>query len=153
MPDTIVISDTSCLIVLAKLEMLSLLKSLYQRIIVTDEIVHEFGETLPNWIEIHEVKNKEYQKVLEQYLDRGEASAIALASQFDNILLILDDLKGRKEAFRLGYKITGTLGILVRAKNESKIELVKPYLIKLQEVGFRISEKMIQEILKKVGEQ
>lgn len=152
MPDTIVISDTSCLIVLSKLEILSLLKSLYQRIVVTNEIVHEFGEPLPDWIEVQEVKNKEYQHVLEQYLDRGEASAIALASQFNDVLLILDDLKGRKEALRLGYKITGTLGVLVRAKNESEIKMIKPYLLKFQEVGFRISEKIVEEILRKVGE-
>lgn len=152
MLDKIVISDTSCLIALTKLDALSILRSLYRQIIVTEEIADEFGETLPNWIEIQKVRNINYQKALEQSLDKGEASAIALASEFDDVLLIMDDLKGRKEALRLGYRITGTLGVLAKAKQEKTIEQIKPYLIKLREVGFRISEEIETELLRKAGE-
>jgi len=152
MPEKIVISDTSCLIVLTRLSALSILKSLYCQIIVTEEIADEFGETLPNWIEIQKVHNKNFQKALEQSLDNGEASAIALASEFDDVLLIMDDLRGRKEALRLGYRITGTLGVLVKAKQEKTIEQIKPYLTKLREIGFRMSEKIETELLRKTGE-
>ena len=78
-------------------------------VFVTTEIAQEFGEPLPKWIVIKQVKEKKYQQLLENTLDKGEASAIALALEMEDVLLILDDLKARKEAQKLGLKITGTL--------------------------------------------
>ncbi|KAA6301615.1 MAG: hypothetical protein EZS26_002221 [Candidatus Ordinivivax streblomastigis] len=85
--------------------------------------------------------------LLEATLDRGESSAIALSIELGNTLLIIDDLKGRKEAKRLGLKITGTLGLLFSAKQKGLIPALKPYLDKLQAVDFRISPIIVQELL------
>ncbi len=71
----------------------------------------------------------------------------------DEVLLILDDLKGRKEAERLGFKITGTLGVLFKAKKLGYIAELKPYIEKLKDVGFRISPKIEEEILRKSDEK
>jgi predicted nucleic acid-binding protein len=147
MPEKVIITDTSCLIVMSKINAMYLLQQLYQQIIVTEEIAKEYGETLPDWIEIKAVQNKKYQALLEATLDRGEASAIALAMDFDDYLLIIDDLKGRKEAKRLGMKITGTLGVLYSAKQKGFITKIKPYIEKLQECDFRISPTIINELL------
>jgi predicted nucleic acid-binding protein len=149
MPDILVITDTSCLIVLSKLNMLNILNQLYSTIIITEEIAEEFGEPLPDWIQIKQVLNKKYQLLLEATLDRGESSAIALAIDLPDSLLIIDDLKGRKEALRLGLKITGTLGILYKAGQQGFIEELKPVVDKLEEQGFRISSVIKEEILKK----
>jgi predicted nucleic acid-binding protein len=147
MPNIVVITDTSCLIALTKTNTLDLLHQLYDRVVVTEDIYAEFGEQLPVWIEIVTVKNKKYQQLLEITLDRGESSAIALAIELENVLLIIDDLKGRKEAKRLGLKITGTLGFLYNAKQKGLIPALKPYLDKLQSVDFRISPLIIKELL------
>ncbi len=152
MPDIIVITDTSCLIALSKIEALEILDKLYKRIIISKEIAEEFGEPLPSWLEILEVSNKNYQKILENSLDKGEASAIALAFEQDNVLLVLDDLKARKEAQKLGFKITGTLGILFSAKENNVIESLKFYLDKLQASDFRIADNIIAELLQKSNE-
>jgi predicted nucleic acid-binding protein len=85
-------------------------------------------------------------------LDLGEASAIALALELENVLLILDDLKGRVEAEKLGFRITGTLGILFKAKKLGLIPELKPFIEKLKDVGFRISDKIEFEILRKSNE-
>ena len=77
--DKIIISDTSCLIALSKIEKLDLLRDLYHEIIITSDVYQEFGGSLPDWIIISEVKDKQKQKDLEKRLDRGEASSIALA--------------------------------------------------------------------------
>ena len=98
MPEIVVIADTSCLIALSKIKALELLHSMYKKVIITKEIASEFGEPLPKWIIIKQVKEKKYQHFLENILDAGESSAIALASEIPNVLLILDDLKARKEA-------------------------------------------------------
>ena len=148
MPETVVITDTSCLIVLSKLEMLDVLNKLYSNVVVTEEIASEFGEPLPEWIRIMAISNKKYQLLLEAMLDRGESSAIALAIDLPDVLLIIDDLKGRKEALRLGLKITGTLGVLFRAKQRGFIKELEPVIDKMEEQGFRISPKIREEILK-----
>jgi predicted nucleic acid-binding protein len=130
MPDIAVIADTSCLIALSKIEAIELLNELYEEVFITEEIALEFGENLPEWITIENVKNKKYQQLLELHLDIGEASAIALALEKIDVLLILDDLKGRKEAEKLGFRITGTLGILFKAKKQGLIVELKTYVEK-----------------------
>ena len=152
MPEIVVITDTSCLIVLSKIGALEVLNKLYKRVVVSKEIAEEFGEILPNFIEILEVKNKNYQRILENILDKGESSAIALAFELENVLLVLDDLKARKEAQKMGFKITGSLGILFSAKEKNIISSLKEYLNKLQETDFRISENIIFELLKRCNE-
>lgn len=148
MHDTIVITDTSCLIVLSKLGLLDILYKSYSNIVVTEEIAEEFGEALPEWIQVKDVPNKNYQLLLEATLDRGESSAIALAIDLPDSLLIIDDLKGRKEAVRLGLKITGTLGVLYKAKQRGFIEELRPVVDELEAKGFRVSAKVKEEIIK-----
>lgn len=125
----IVISDTSTLIVLDKINRLEILKALYSKLITTPEIALEYGQELPKWIVIESVSNKKYQRLLETQIDAGEASAIALAAEYnDASLLLLDDLKARKLAKQLGLSYTGTLGIITKAKKKQIIDSVKPVL-------------------------
>lgn len=102
----IIISDTSTLILFENIEELILLKKIYGKQIITPEIAQEFGSPLPIWIEIKEVLDKRYQFLLETQADKGEASAIALALELNNPLLLLDDLKARKLANQLKLKFT-----------------------------------------------
>ncbi|MFW5657756.1 MAG: hypothetical protein ACOCXH_05040 [Cyclobacteriaceae bacterium] len=55
--------------------------------ITTPEIAEEFGEELPDWGIIQAVSDKKYQDFLETQIDYGEASAIALATEYDDVLL------------------------------------------------------------------
>lgn len=111
----VIISDTTCLILLDKIGEINLLNSLFGQIIVTQEIADEFKKKLPNWFTIVNPSNKTYQKILEASLDKGESSAIAFAIEQTDCLLIIDDYKGRRYAERLGIKITGTLGVIINA--------------------------------------
>jgi len=144
----IVISDTSTLIVFHKIEEFNLLQKVYGELITTPEIAEEFGEVLPDWIKIQTVSDKKYQNFLETQVDYGEASAIALATEYDDVLLLLDDLKARKLATRLKFKITGALGVLHKAKQMAIIENVKPLIDKLLLTDFRVADNVVKEILK-----
>jgi len=148
----IVISDTSCIIALTNIDELRLLKELYQNLITTQQVAEEFGEVLPNWIEIRNPEDQQKQKMLEFQIDKGEASAITLALEVSADLIILDDYKARQVAEKLDLKITGTLGVIIRAKNKGVISSIKPALNKLQHNNFRISEDLIKEALKESGE-
>lgn len=147
-----IISDTSCLILLDKIGELQLLNSLFGKIIITKEIADEFEKDLPDWFEIQSPANKTYQKILEASLDKGEASAIAFAIENNDCLLIIDDLKGRKYASKLGLKITGTLSVLVDAKLMGYIKSVKPLLEKIKNTNFRLTDDLERKTLTKSGE-
>ncbi len=101
----VVISDASCLILLHKINALELLHKVYGTVITTPEIAKEFMLELPNWLLIEKVIDIKYQKLLETQIDLGEASAIALATEKGDCLLLLDDLKARKLASKIHWYI------------------------------------------------
>lgn len=113
---TLIISDTACLVLLDNIGHLDLLRKLYGQITVTTIIAEEFKKKLPSWIKIQDPKNFDQFRVLSKYVDPGEASALSLAQEIENPLLILDDLKARKLATNLGLRITTTVAILLLAK-------------------------------------
>jgi predicted nucleic acid-binding protein len=131
---------------------MDLLHKLYPVVVVTDVIAAEFGEPLPEWMDIRKVSNTAYQRLLEATLDAGEASAIALAIETRGALLVVDDLKARKEAARLGLRMTGTLGILFKAKETGHIPALRPLLEKVEQAGFRVAPSIIDELLQRAGE-
>ncbi|MFP9112616.1 DUF3368 domain-containing protein [Flavobacterium sp. RHBU_3] len=147
-----IISDTSCLIILSKINQLNLLHKLYGEITTTPEIAGEFGEPLPEWINIEEVTDKLRQQILELQIDKGESSAIALALQVPESTLILDDYKARKIATQLNLKITGTIGIIVKCKKVGIITTIKPILNDIKTTDFRLSNELEQLALKEAGE-
>lgn len=146
----VIIADTSCLILLDKIGELDLLRLLFQRITVTEEIADEFGEKLPDWFSIRPAGKGNFQHALD--LDIGEASAISLAFELNSVLLILDDFKARKVAQKAGLDFTGTLGLFLTAKNKNIIGSVKPLLEKIQSTNFRYSQKVFEQILDLSGE-
>lgn len=147
-----IISDTSCLILLSKIGHLSTLEKVYQEVLITPEIQSEYGEALPDFIQVRKVKALATQRALQQQVDIGEASALALALENSDPLLIVDDKQARRLADQLGVAFTGTLGILVRAKQSKQISSLKDVLEQIQKTDFRISERLINLILKQVGE-
>ncbi|MDR1729148.1 MAG: DUF3368 domain-containing protein [Prevotellaceae bacterium] len=128
------------------------MRKLYKRVIISKEIAGEFVEPLSTWFEILEVANKNYQRILKISLDKGESSAIALAFEINDVMLVLDDLKARKEAQKLGFRITGTLGVLFSAKQKNVINSLKFYLDKLRETDFRIADNIVSELLNRSNE-
>ncbi|MGI8669123.1 MAG: DUF3368 domain-containing protein [Aridibacter sp.] len=147
-----IVSDTSCLIILDNIGELDLLNKVFGQILITQDIADEYGSTLPKWISIQNPVNKQYQQLLEAKVDKGEASAIALAFELQNCLLILDDLKARNLADELGIEITGTFGVILEAKLSGTIKSVKPILNKIKQTDFRLSQELEERVLIKAGE-
>ena len=147
-----VIVDTSCLVLLHKIEELNILKNLFEKIYITSEIKKEFGEGLPKWIKIEDPKDDNYQKVLEIEIDKGEASALALSIDLPNSIIVLDDHKARKVASKINLSYTGTFGILLRAKKNGIIKELKPIVEKIRNTDFRFSDELFVLLLKEAGE-
>jgi predicted nucleic acid-binding protein len=146
-----IISDTSCFIILTNIGELELLRKVYGQILTTPEIAAEFGEPLPVWIKIAEVTDKYRQTILELQIDRGESSAVALALETPNSTVILDDYKARKIAERLGLTLTGTIGVIIKAKLKGIIPSVKPLLEKIKQTDFRLSAEIETQALKEAN--
>lgn len=147
-----VIADASVLIIFDKLKRFDILQRIYQNIYTTTEISQEFNRPLPVWIKVEPVKDQKYLKFIRTQVDLGEASAIALAAEKDDALLIPDDLKARKLARQLGMSFTGTLGVINKAKELGIINKIKPLIEQLREIDFRVSENIIENLLKRNNE-
>ena len=106
---------------------------------------------LPDWIIITEVKDKQKQKEIEEKLDKGEASSIALALEIDSATLIIDEIKGRKIAQSFNIDIIGTIGIILLADKKGLIADVTSLILRLVNKGFRLSDKMINKIIETYG--
>lgn len=147
-----VVTDASCFIALDKIDGLQLLHSLYKEVITTPEIAAEYGKRLPQWVNVQAVINRDLLYDYADIIDIGEASAMALVAETDADLIIIDDAEARKFARKLGLNITGTVGVILNAKLAGIIPLVKPYMLKIQQTNFRISEWLIEEIIREAGE-
>lgn len=148
----IVIADSSCLIALLNIGRLELLQQVYGRIVTTHTVAEEVKQELPDWISMIKIKNEDFHALMRRQLDPGEASALALAHEVANPLLILDDLAARKIAEKLGFPIIGTLGVLEEAKMQGILPEVRPLLDALKRVNFRISKFLEESVLRRAGE-
>jgi predicted nucleic acid-binding protein len=144
----LIIADTSCLILLSKIRRLDLLCTLFDTITVTNEVADEFGEPLPTWIIVKDVIDKKRQQILFLELDKGESSAIALALENETSLLLIDERKGRGIAQKLGLNITGTLGILLKAKQKNLIGSLEMEIKNLKLAGFWISDAIVIPLIR-----
>ena len=125
MPDRRVVPDTTCLIALSAVSLLDLLHEFYDVVVVPDAVAHEFGDPLPSWVEAAQ-GDPVLVSALRQSLGPGEAEVIAVATQSADALAVLDDKRARATARAMGVRLTGTLGILLRAKREG-LDLWLPY--------------------------
>lgn len=143
----IIIADTSCLILLTKIDEVDILQKMSESVCITPEVSKEFTILLPDWIKVVAPKDTLSLQILEQDIDKGEASSIILAMETVNSLLVVDDLAARKVAKKLGVSYTGTLGLLLSAKLHGVIPALKPIFHKIASTNFRISEKLLRDIL------
>lgn len=152
-----VISNSTPLIILGKIGELEILKNLYGEIIIPRAVFEEVtikSDAIKNlsWIKIFEVQDKSDRKIYQAKLHEGEVEVIMLAKEISADLLIIDDNAAKKFAKFLGFKVTGTLGILLKAKSEKIISEVRPILEKMLAKNFYISEEILKLVLKTAKE-
>lgn len=148
----VVIADTSCLILYSKIGLTFILHSLYSDVIITPEVANEFGEPLPDWINIHLAKpaNNNIFKIYN--IGIGEITSLALALEFKNSTIILDDNKAKKIAKSFDLDVTGSLGIIVKAKERNVISNVKEVMTAIKTTDFYLPPSLENIILKTAGE-
>jgi len=86
-------------------------------------------------------------------LDKGEAEAIALATEIQADVLLIDEREGRSFARQAGLPVRGVLGILIRAKAKAEIDSVRAEIEALRSrAGFFVAPSLEAEVLRNVGD-
>jgi predicted nucleic acid-binding protein len=160
---TLVVSDSSPLRALAHLQGLSWLDALFGNVVlppaVADELINP-PAALPSvevsaWPFLSVRVPQDTQRVaqLQSVLDLGESQAIALAEELGADAVLMDELAGRGVAMQCGLTVVGTLGILLRAKQQNLCGNIRPLLDRLQqEINFFVSPTLRQLVLEQAGE-
>lgn len=159
-----VVSNSSPLIALGRIERLDLLPALFPTISVPAAVYQEVvvqGASQPGalklanaaWLNVQPVQNENSVQYLLAMLEQGEAEAIVLAQELHADWLLLDEIKARVTARRLGLNVIGVAGILVLAKKRGLLPAFGPLLNNLLSHRFRMSSQVIHATLVAAGEQ
>ena len=152
---TVIVADTSPINYLILIGESEVLKRLYRRVVIPEEVfieliddgappeVREWMNRHPDWIEIRRAPVRD-AALME--LDPGEAAAISLAELETDVLLLIDEAAGRLEATRRGIPNAGTLGVLRTAAIERLIDLPSA-LDRLLTTNFRVSKALVAQLL------
>lgn len=162
----IIISDTTPLITLIKINELNILKDMFGEIVIPEEVYKELTSDVDyidekliiDNAEFIKVKNVDSSKInqiiAETGLDRGESAAIALyEDQTSSALLIIDEKKGREVASKRNIRITGTIGILLlsyRKKIRTRDEIFK-IIDLIKEKRNYYSEELFDLVIKEIN--
>ena len=154
----IIVSDTTPISELAKVDHLDLLPKLFGKVVIPqgvfDELQvgeHPAAQLVQNlsWLEVVTVDNQQLVRELQQSfkLDLGESEAIALAEEISASQLLIDERAARKVAMARKLPLIGTVGILLLAKRRGLLDSVKDVLDEMQEQGMRISDRLYVQVL------
>jgi len=157
-----IVVNSTPLIILGNIDGLKILKELYGEIIIPRAVFEEVTSKADNaklnlsqnlsWIKVLEVQDKSNRKMYQAKLHDGEVEVMMLANEISADLLIIDDNAAKKTAKFLGFTVTGTLGVILKAKSEGIIPQVKPIVDEMLRQGFYISPKIIETVLKTANE-
>jgi predicted nucleic acid-binding protein len=153
----LVVVNTTPIIALSLIGELDLLRLLYGQVLVPPSVEAEVlaggrGGTGRSelqeaaWLRIVSLQDPSRADLLAD-LDRGEAEVIALAQELNADLAIIDERLARRHARRLGLTLTGTLGVLLKAKQLGYVKFVAPLVDQLRQDGIRLSDVVVAEVL------
>lgn len=151
----VVVSNSSPLIALARIQRLDLLPSIFESILIPPAVAREIAPSisvLPIWLRMRAPNAMPPASLLRRRLGDGEREALALAIERKADWIILDDLPARRSAAATGLNVIGTLGTLVTAKRAGLLKSIRPELDALLRTSFFLSPQLYDELLQAAGE-
>ncbi len=150
-----VVSNSSPLIALARIQRLDLLPAIFESILIPPAVAREIAPSipaLPTWLRIQAPSVQPPAPSLRRRLGAGEREALALAIELKADWIILDDLPARRSAETAGLNVIGTLGTLVTAKRTGLLTSIRPELDALLRTSFFLSVQRYDKLLQVAGE-
>ena len=162
MPERATISNTSPLLYLHLVDQLDLLPQLYGQVLIPPAVQAELEAGAQRGINVPPVEGLSWLRVtplasqnllpLVTDLGRGEAEVIGLGLERLNSRLLLDDTLARRIARLNGLQFTGTIGVILRAKQRGLLDAVEPVVLALRSSGLWLSDLLVAEVLRQAGE-
>lgn len=156
----IVFSNTTPFIALSCINRLELLPKIFEKVHVAQAVVDEYAQggpifvppltALPWVIPVADLRNSTISMLFE--LDRGEKQTILLARQFNADKVLIDERIGRNTAEYLGLSVSGTLGVLAKARSMGIINSFHDAAMLMQGKGIRYNTSLITRIARHLGE-
>lgn len=159
-----IVADAGPLIGLARVGLLSLLRALFQTVIVPARVAEELrlDDDRPGaralrtaveegWLAV-DSGEPAVEPLAAPELDPGEIAAIDLAARRESRFLLIDDRLGRSAARRRGIPVVGVAGVLLAAKQRGLLAEVRPALAHLADGGYHLSPELVARVLELAGE-
>lgn len=158
-----VIVNSTPLIALCHVDSLDILKKLYDEITIPKAVYNEISakkdsvckiqvDSSFDWIHVENIQNEMAKEMFKIQLHEGEVEVMILAKETEADVVIIDDMNAKKHAKYLNLPVTGTLGVLMKAKKEGYIEKLKPILDGMVQNNIYLSPQLIDRCLQEVGE-
>lgn len=159
----LVVVNATPIISLSLADQLDLLRHLYGEVVIPPAVRSEVltggrsGKGVAelraaDWIKVVALQDPRRADLLSD-LDRGEAEVIALAQERSAGLVILDERLARRHALRLNLRITGTVGIFLRAKQKGLVSRIEPLIQQILNRGVHLSPALVDKALRLAGER
>lgn len=156
------VADASPIILLAKTGHVGLLASCSEELLVPETVAEEVrqaGEDDParKWLEAEGAEfvgpaGPIQSKVAAWDLGRGESRVLSYGLRHPEWTVVVDDGAARRCAQGLDISLTGTLGLLVVAKRDGRLDRVRPVVGALEQAGLHVDEALIRHVLETVDE-
>lgn len=158
-----VIVNSTPLIVLSNINYLHLLRDLYKDIYIPQAVYDEVTakndsacqqiKNNLNWIHICKIQDQSQKRMYQAKLHNGEVEVMILAQENQNKdLVIIDDNSAKKTAKYLGLTVTGSLGVILKAKKQGLIHSVITLMNQLILNGFYITPEVYDFVKDEAGE-
>jgi predicted nucleic acid-binding protein len=160
-----IVSNTTPIVCFLKLGRLDILKNIFNEIIISQAVYAEVTAkpdeaeaitalTESGLFKTRPVENKFAVSLLQKQigLDLGESESIVLAQELKAELLLMDERKGRRVAAENGISISGTLDVLIKAKQMNLVKEIRPLLNELITKDIRIGNNLLKKVLESVNE-
>lgn len=152
--DVLVTNTTPLISLAAATGSLKILRFLYRQVLVPYEVAeevraggrHAFGVEAfqdAEWLDIQPAPVP-LQPFLQNTLDRGEASVIQTAMNRGLSLVCIDETAGRRVARLCELTLTGSVGILLKAKRLGYDISIPEALERMRAQGIWLSDRVVQ---------
>jgi predicted nucleic acid-binding protein len=153
--------NASPIILLAKVGLIERVPGVAESMVVPQPVVEEIlrarGDAAARWLsgagrQFIRPAVAELTELSGSEIGSGERAVISWAAAHRGFSAVLDDREARTIARRLGIKIIGTVGVVLRLKQAGLIHEVKPHLMQIKQVSGYISDDIMREALRSAGE-
>ena len=161
-PPRLVINTGPLIALVAALHDLAILENLYQEVLVPFEVCREMRArgcrafAIQQFEEARWLTKKEQplaiDSLLANSLDVGEAAVIQLALNEQVSTVAIDETVGRRVAKLSGLKLTGSIGILLRARREGFSFSMREALERMRARGVWLSQQVVDFALRQAEE-